>query len=217
MNLESLTSRFAFVVTTLALLAPAAGAGPIPEWGIKGGLSIADIRGGLQGTERLLSFGAGGYVNFGLPGGLSVQPEVLYVTKGTSYGKTEETSPSGTVLGTSETLVVLEYVEIPMLLRWSPPTPGIVHPSFVLGPAFSFRVRSRLKITGYGEGSASIDDQTKSTDVGLAFGGGAGIGHGRRKILVDARYTVGLTNVADRTFADSSKNGNFLLMMGVAF
>ena len=47
--------------------------------------------------------------------------------------------------------------------------------------------------------------------------GGAGLGRGRRRILVEARYTVGLTNVVDQTYADPSKNGNFLLMAGVGF
>ena len=216
MNLKSLAVRLALVASTLVMLAPAAGAGPFPEWGVKGGLSIANMQGGLEGPDHILSFGAGAYVRFGLPHGFGIQPEVLYVVKGVSYGEVVDTDASGTVVGTSEALIAIDYVEIPALLRWSPPTAGLVHPSFVLGPAFSFRTRSRFKVTGHTNLTVDID-QIKNTDVGFAFGGGLSLGPGRGRINVEARYTAGLTDVTDRTYADKSTNRDLLLMVGVAF
>ena len=81
--------------------APAA-AGP-PSYGLKAGLGITTVHGNLP-TDPFLAheprkgFGGGAALTFGLGRGLALQPEVLFVTKGTSLGQANVTDWNGKVI-----------------------------------------------------------------------------------------------------------------------
>ena len=88
--------------------------------------------------------------------------------------------------------LTIDYLEIPVLVRFdvasAPSTSLRVH----TGPAFGFKLRR--KETGFGV-PLPEDDQIKITgaDVGIAFG--AEIEH--KRLTAGARYTLGLSNIFD--------------------
>ena len=157
-------------------------------FGIKGGINFA-TPGGADVASIVKSrtgFAAGGYLEVSLPLLLTIQPEILYTTKGfkmeqnvTQLGQTYSSNSTNTY----------SYLEIPVLVKYSLPVP-IVKPSLYVGPEVGFLLSA--KNTYQATGIPSTDDDIKSsitnTDFGAVFGASA-------HLLVadfDVRYTFGL-------------------------
>jgi hypothetical protein len=143
-----------------------------------------------------------------------------YLSKGFSLGKLEATDASGTTIGTFEALAVAEYVEIPLLARIGLVNAGPVRPALVLGPTIGFKVRERLKLTG-AVNSSSASDRFASTDMGLTGGAEVRFRTGPGWSLLEARYTLGMTNVVaflpPAPGAWEAKNRALTVMAGYAF
>ena len=101
----------------------------------------------------------------------------------------------GNSTGTYEALQVVDYLEVPLLLRAAWVTRGPVSPAVIVGAAVSFKVRERFKTTGDVEGSERAD-RFQSSDVGVAAGGELRLRTGPGWSLIEARYTLGLIEVA---------------------
>jgi len=188
---------------------------------LKGGLSMATLLGTLP-TSSLVpneyrnSAGGGIAVTFAGGGRWAFQPEVLYVSKGTSYGKSDLTGPSGNVTGSVETSLVIDYLEFPLLARYGLRPEETLSPYFLAGAAVGFRTRQDFEFSGDMEGKFGVDF-FRPADLGLAFGSGFELGHGRYRGLLEARYTLGVLNVGRDPFSSDVRNGDFLLMAGVSF
>ena len=84
------------------------------------------------------------------------------------------------------------------------------------GSSFGFRVSEVQKEAGE---ELDFEDQTKTFDFGIAFGGGVSFD----KLVIDARFTLGLTNIINETGkADlgpnaDAKNRSFALTVGWRF
>lgn len=185
--------------------------------GVKFGLNSAKLYGDdvneledwVGKLDSRLGFCFGGFVTFSIHEMFAIQPEVLYTMKG---AKTE-----GQVLG--ETLKVwmnLNYVEIPVLAKLQIPTQGSIKPSLFVGPALGVKLSGKAKAEYAGESEEEDIEDIKSTDFGLVFGGGVDFGLGKGYLIVDLRYTLGLTTLSE--FEDDDvKNGVFSLMIGYSF
>ena len=212
------TRRSATIASILLLSIPASalGAGPL-RFGIKGGLAIANI----DPSEIVPEFDirtktkngpvAGAFATWELNEDLGLQGELLYVSKGFSWGETQGLDEAGNPTGTVETLQVVDYLEIPLLLRGAWPSRGPVVPAVVAGPAVSFKVRERIKVTGAVKGSEKTDS-FDSSDVGVTVGGELRFRTGPGSSLIEARYTQGLAGVLGE-----EKNRAFTIMAGYAF
>lgn len=132
-----------------------------------------------------LGFVGGGFLclNFGTSFG--IRPEVLYEQKGTAFSGTTSTTE-------------LDYIEIPVLLKFALGTPGI-NPSILLGPAFSWNTLAQAAGTNL--------SGISSSDVGLVGGVELDIS----KFLVSARYELGLDNVQSNS---NIQNGTFTFLVG---
>jgi hypothetical protein len=207
------------VCVAICLPAAALAAGPI-TFGLKGGLVVAnvsprEIAGGLAQLDSKRGPGGGAFVDWELNSRVTMSGEVLYVSKGTSLGKFDVTDANGTTIGTVEFLHVVDYMEIPLLVRATLPVGGSLHPALVLGPTVAFKVREQAKTTG--AASLAVDtDEFSSTDVGLAAGAQLWIRSGPGQSLLEVRYTFGLKNVTD-SFAQDTKNRALTVMAGYAF
>lgn len=188
---------------------------------LKGGLSMANLLGTLP-TSQLVSNGyrnsAGGgiAVTFAEAGPWSFQPELLYVSKGTSYGKSDLTDPVGNVTGSVETALVIDYLEFPLLARYGFRQEQPVSPYLLAGATVGFRTRQNFVISGDAEVKNSVDF-FRPADLGLAFGSGFELGRSRYRGLLEARYTLGILNVGRDPFSSRVRNGDFLLMAGVSY
>jgi hypothetical protein len=215
---KKLSKSLSLVAMTLLLVSLLASPGFSGiKFGVKGGFSLADLTFKPEITNSPFTNKAGAVggisLNVGLCSFFSLQPEVLYVQKGT---KGSETIEGEEVTGKYE----FDYVEVPLLLNFSFAKEGSSFvPSIFAGPYAGFNTRAKIKVTEAGESySEDFKDEVKDTEFGLTFGIGLGkkIGHG--KIVLDVRYDLGLTNIAEgMAEGESVKNKTWLFMLGYCF
>ena len=138
----------------------------------------------------------------------AIAPEVVFASQG---GKTDNYVTEGVVVkGTFNT----NYINVPLMLKYYA-TPAF---SIDFGPQVGFNVFSKMCAkakAGTIEAKESVDlkDFTKTVDFGVGLGATYNL---TNNAFVQARYTLGLTNVFD--IDDShEKNGNIQLAFGMKF
>jgi hypothetical protein len=195
--------KLVFLALLLALTAAPAAAQTI---GFKIGptFSKLDIEGD-DTAETLTSFGGGGFIRFGL-GGLSLQAELLALTKGAEQEDT-------TINATGK--LKFTYIEIPVTAMFS-----LGGPYLFAGPSLGFEVDCEAELEGSG-GSISSDCDgvvdTKKMDVSLHGGAGIQFPLGPGALLVEGRYIHGLTNLNDDPAdPESAKHRTWAVMAGYA-
>lgn len=177
--------------------------------GFKLGASFSnvDVEPDDEDTQTLTAFTGGGFINFAL-GPLQLQPELMYITKGT---KIEDVDGEGKWK--------LSYVEIPVLLVF-PLMQGSSFSPYVLGgPAFAFEASCELEFSdGSISGSIDCDEggdlPRKKFDVGGMFGLGFALPAGPGSVLIEGRYNFGLMDISDSDVENESlkhRSGQVLL------
>jgi hypothetical protein len=202
--------RFSTVIIAgAAALAVSASSVDAQTIGFKLGASMSKFS--AEGTtdtyDFMTSFAGGGFVRFGF-GRLGIQPEILSVTKGA------EVDDGGTG---GDASIKIEYVEVPVLLHL-PLTYGASFAPYVMGgPAFAFEIGCESSLSGTevdcDDDTGGLLSQRKSIDIGLSAGGGLAFAMGPGAVLVEGRYTWGLTNIDDSEVTDV-KNRSILLLAG---
>jgi|AntRauTorcE11897_2_1112592.scaffolds.fasta_scaffold36344_1 opacity protein-like surface antigen len=162
------------------------------DFGIRGGVNFATISADGFSPDSRTGLLVGAYANFGMDGAISIQPEVLYSAKGASFGDNE---------------TKLDYVEIPILAKYTIDTDGSLAPHFYAGPYVGINVSAK------NENDDDISEGISSTDFGLTLGGGLGFD----SFNIGARYSLGLSNIADADNAGDSKNRVFSIVAGFDF
>jgi hypothetical protein len=174
-------------------------------FGVKGGVNFANVGGtdAPPNSKTLTGFAAGGYLEISLPLLFTIQPEILYSQKGTTYDEN--------FFGTNVKLTAkLNYLEIPVLVKYSFPVP-VVKPSLYAGPAMGILLSAKATAEAAGQSQEEdIKSETTSTDFGLVVGASANIAI----ITVDVRYTLGLTSL-DKNGTTKGYNRVFGIMIGI--
>ena len=143
----------------------------------------------------------------------AIAPEVVFAAQGgKATGDVYDDDVEGIIKakGTFHT----NYINVPLMLKFYA-TPNF---SIDFGPQAGFNVYSKMTASGKlanVEAKESIDlkDNTKTVDFGVALGGTYNL---TENAFVQARYTLGLTNVFD--IPDShEKNGNVQIAFGMKF
>ncbi|MDH4157876.1 MAG: PorT family protein [candidate division Zixibacteria bacterium] len=148
--------------------------------GLKVGVNMADLAGDdAEGWDMKIGFGGGGFITYHFTPQFAVQPEVLYMMKGAKTA--------------ADLKWKADYIEIPILLKFTPQMQGNLKPAIFAGPAVAMLMSAKLS----NGGSIDIKDGLKSMDVGIAFGAGAAIQMETMTITFDARYTMGMTKFVD--------------------
>lgn len=220
--------RMAAICTALALLTA------LPAWaqditvGVKGGLSVTDLsiddptETPNPDPDTRSTFVGGAYADFGLGGFFSVQPEVLFSQKGAKQTEQVEGMPISLSFN-------LSYIEIPLLIKARfaiPESP--LRPMLYVAPVVAFETKCEVE-GSIDEATVTVDCealtldgedmtlQTRTTDFGVAFGGGLDVMAGPVVITGDLRYTLGLTNINDTHGAEdvTIKNRAWQLFLGV--
>jgi len=182
----------------------------VTGFGLKAGLSYANIHGrDVYEQKPKMGFGAGAFLTYGLGSFFAVQPEVLFVQKGSKY------SNGGGANAYKETLG-LDYIEVPVLLKFFLPVAKSFRLHLFAGPSLAFKIRARVKATFGGETETETLDSVKNTDLGLAAGLGLERPLGRGRVTLDVRYTAG-TNSLSKGTGDDIKNGAIGIFAGYSF
>ena len=208
---------FSAIVAILALGLHAEARAGAWEAGVKTGLNLASFRGDyadLVGTKTKLGFVGGGYAAYRLGPAVALQAELLYSMKGAKVTSTWidfTGNPTGTIKG----FWVLDYLEVPLLARVSFAQGSMVRPELIAGPALGFKLRARFEPGAPGTGTRDLDN-VRAVDVGAALGAGASIGRGPLRLLLEARYTTGFSDLYDLSGNLESINQAFSFMVGVS-
>lgn len=230
MNLFARLMVVSLLVTLVLTIPVAAQIG----FGIKGGLNVANFSGAdSDGYQREAGFVGGLYAKFDIGRKLSIQPEVLYSQKG-STGNIPAMGDQG---GVTKLDFAMDYIEIPLLLRYTFKINGSAEPFGYVGPSMSFGTSAEVASKAPGQSWTSVDlANVKSRDFSIVFGGGVELDAGGMDVLFDARFSLG-TSVAfedmepfdvDDLSADyrmagedgkafELKNSVFAVMVGIAF
>lgn len=208
--------RFPFgpTIATVALAFALGQAAPAAAQsiGVRVGASMSKLStaGSDAGVDWASGFVGGGFVRLGM-GRIGIQAEVLAVTKGAEYAS-DEAGLEGRTVG-------IDYIAIPLLLHlpltWGAP----IAPYIIAGPEFAFDIGCETTYLGTVTDCESEDVPggafaRRSMDIGLSAGGGFGFAAGPGAILLEARYTWGLANIADMPDAVDVKNRSAYFLAG---
>ena len=224
-NLKSFMVLFVFIVFSTTIFAM--------DIGIKGGLNLSklkildidcedyDCEEDVVETRNQNGFQVGMFFTFDISKNIQLQPEVYYVKKG---AKQFESYSSDWMSVNTELKWKLNYIEIPVLLKFNMPTKGNIKPGFFAGPYFAHNLNASLwiKETGeiYGEeydeeAEQDIRTSIESFDYGLVAGFCIDVKIGSVKLTGEARYSYGLANISK--YGGIVNNRTFVFMLGVGF
>ena len=179
--------------------------------GLLGGVNFSTLRGdddeGLKTRTGLL---AGATVVKPFRNGLGLEIDALYSMKG---AKADEDG--------SSFVTKVDYLEVPVMLRYDASSTGTVTPHFGAGVSLAYQVRCKVEESS---GSMSVsancseleDEQDitfKKFDVGIVAGAGVDFKSGSTTYTIGARYTFGLTDLTDQA---NLRNRALQLFAGVA-
>lgn len=144
----------------------------------------------------------------------ALAPEVVFAAQG---GKNTTTKEASSLKAEYDETYHTNYINVPVMLKY------YVAPAFSIdfGPQVGFNVYS--KVTKELKGSSGdkttstkktndLKDATKTVDFGLGLGGTYNL---TSNAYVQARYTMGMTNVFDGDV--ECKNGNIQIAFGMKF
>ena len=185
------------------------------EVGAKAGLNVAGFRGDfhdLAGTERKLGFVGGPFAACRMSTSLALQGEILYSTKGamTSGGRVDPMNP----LVIAEQVWRLDYIEAPILLRFSPPFRGHLRPDLMAGTSFAFNVNATFE--NRTSGVRGHLDEVKTLDVGLVLGVGAHFGGRGLGYFVEGRYSRGFSDIYNLEGNFETIHDVFSVLVGIS-
>ncbi len=221
-------------VFTLALLTiglvPVVAQGQGVTFGLKGGFSSGN-QDRTVATEAQSGIQWGAFAAIRLSDLIALQPEISMVGKG------GEIETSTTSFGIEQS-----YLDFPVLLKLTVPALSrAIRPVLFVGPVISFELGCEAESeVGDVDGPGDTEDTdpadvegddvtctdptlgadqfpTKSVEFGALGGAGFDISLGRLVLGVEARYTLGLTNVSDLTgaSAETVKNRVFSVVTSV--
>jgi hypothetical protein len=185
--------------------------------GILLNVNLARVDGGslseIYDLDNRTTLGGGLIVLYPLSDALTLQTEVRYAARGAENHYVATDVDGNEITGTQTWK--LNYVEVPILARVYVPTGSRLRPLFYAGPDLGFNVSSTVEDSE--TGSKSTLDDVANFDFGIAFGGGLEVGAGRGSLILDARYTLGLSMVFTGVAASEDKNRTLTFGLGYAF
>lgn len=198
-------------LTGLALLAGTAGADF--QKGLKAGVNIATLTGSsVQNASSITGFTGGIFVSVGL-GPIALAPELLFSAKGSKY--------TGTVGAAALTVVDnFNYIDIPVLLKYSIIPSGPVRPYLAAGPELSFLMSAKAKSDLAGSTTTTdVKSALSSSDYSIVVDGGLDFVLGVTTLSADLRYAIGLADISKSSGSVSvnTKNSVISILVGVAF
>jgi hypothetical protein len=179
--------------------------------GPKAGLNLANLSGDdIEDTDSKTGFAGGVFFMYKFSDMFAIQPEAYYSMK----GATDKFDYEG---GTIDVTYSFDYIEVPLLLKLLIPiTNSSINPAIFAGPFVGFNTTAKAKAEADGQSEEQDVEDFKSTEFGLAFGGGLGFPVGTNELGFDVRYILGLSTLDDSEEEADVKNSviNFNVYFG---
>ena len=169
-------------------------AGNAQTFGLKAGINVSNLS-NTEGSKSKIGPYAGLFMNAPLAESFSIQPELLYSSKGAKDDGTEDVSLN------------MDYISVPVMFQYN------ATPQFYLeaGPEFSLLGNSNTKHNGV---VVYVEDTVENFDIGVGLGAGY---YFTPDIGITARYVAGLSNIAKYNTDDSVKNNVFQIGLAYKF
>jgi hypothetical protein len=213
--------RFLIAVAAVTVCTAFADTSPLSAQralGFRAGASIADLS--IEVNDDVApdlssrtGFIVGAYMDIPLNSSLFFQPGFGLTQKGAKINDDDDTFE-----------LRLDYLEIPLLLKYAFPTSGSVGFHLMAGPALAWELTCRVGIEAEGFsddvdcGEEDVEIETKSIDFGVLLGGGVSFPMGGVRLTAEGFYNIGMSNILDDAgVEDSAKNRALYLTVGVAF
>ena len=164
------------------------------SFGAKAGLNVANLSGDVTDNKALIGFNVGVFAEITLADSFYLQPELLYSTQGAQFDES--------ALDFSADLN-LNYINIPIMFKYD------VANRFYLeaGPQIGFLVLAEVM-------DQDVKDEFESVDFGANFGLSYGF---TEKLFGQARYNIGLSNIAKDSGGDKISNAVLSFSLGYRF
>ncbi|MBI4930237.1 MAG: PorT family protein [Bacteroidetes bacterium] len=169
-------------------------------------LNFSNVIGGgnSAGNNFKLGFSSGVYLKFEVSDQISIQPEIVYATRGYKYLS---------AIGNKDTILKhnLSYIDFPLLLSISIGDKGFIN----FGPQVGYLINDKMKGTVTSSATSENIDSSNvygynTTEYALAFGGGYRFPF---KLVVSVQGAFGLTKL----FASDEPSHNFVFGISVAY
>ncbi|MDI6845546.1 MAG: porin family protein [Candidatus Saccharicenans sp.] len=191
-------------------------------FGFKGGLNNSKIVFSpaidLPGQKYLQGYSFGAFLSLNF-GPIGFQPEVLYSRRGLEAQAFMDPGNPGSL---AQVRIMLDYIEIPLLVRLNVIPAGPIKLYIFGGPSYNYLQKAKVKITFMGQ-SDEEDIKEDFRSSCLAAVGGVGLDVKIPllfKITADARYHYGLGNILSENSdipGDKARNTGFSILLGIGF
>jgi hypothetical protein len=181
--------------------------------GVKGGLNSSTLR--IESDITVASYQSrsefvwGGFIEYRISPMFSVQVEVLDSPKGSRL-------PSGITTVNQDIVLMYEYTEVPLLIKWAQGFGSRLIPSLYAGPYWAHlreaKVRTEGRLTDITE---PLPDQ-RGYDLGVIFGFSLSYDLGPVVLIGDVRYGMGLVDV-DETAGSTINQRLWSFTAGIGF
>jgi len=187
------------VAATVLLVDPASAQTTL---GVRGGVSVASasLDSDTFDESNRTGFVGGAFLDFGGSSLFGFQIGAQYAQKGTEFDA-----------GAAVDELALDYLEIPAVVKVGLPL-GSLKPSIFAGAALGFN--SNCEEAG---GSVEVCDDFSDTEFSGVVGADLAIYLGGLSLWADARYNVGLGDIADGDAFGDFSNRAFNLTAGLGF
>ena len=181
------------------------------RFGLKAGLNIANLNfsGDVSpSTNPVPNFHIGAFVEISIDEKWAFQPELIYSMQGAKF---DMLYVEGTDTYNTKNTFKLNYLNIPLMFKYNENKLF-----FEAGPQIGFLTSAKLKteISGLGSGEQDAKELFKSIDFGLGFGLGYNF---TDKLAVNARYNLGLTNIAETESGENTEAKNSVFSFSLAY
>jgi Outer membrane protein beta-barrel domain len=175
------------------------------RWGVKGGVNFATFSSDDEPAipfDYRIGLAAGGFFTWPIGSHLDIQPEALYSQQGTTLD----------VLGV-DSAIKIDYLATPILVRFRLQSSGRGLVLFA-GPSLGFKLSAKA-VSEFGDVTTKDDigDEIESFDYGVVFGAGWEAG----RLMIDGRYTWGLSNISTREDDPKTQHRVISVLAGVRF
>lgn len=190
-----------FVLTLTVALVPAIAAAQAPYstiFGIKAGVNSSTLSSDPDSDlSQLIGLVLGAYAGRHINDNLGVQVEALFSQRGAKEQ-----------IGSVDTTVRMNYLDIPVLARFGKTNMDGMHFHAFTGPQIGLNLSAKVKEDG-GQ-SFDLKDEVKGTDFAWVLGAGVE----RNRWNLDARFTLGLSNIDNSQSDAKIKNRTISVMAG---
>ena len=174
-------------------------------YGIRLGMNIANLTGDAPDLGAKVGLNFGGTIGARLS-----DSTPIFLESGLYY--------SGSGASKDKTTISLNYLELPILIKYGVQVSDDIALLPFIGPTFRYGIfGGKWKTSGLGKVDSFHDGRFKRFDMGIKLGCGAEY----NKLYLEAGYQFGITNIADWSLGNnddaSAHNGALFVNLGVNF